>query len=210
PRAAIMSGRLFAIGDVHGNPGELGALLDSLPLSPGDVVCFVGDYIDRGHDSKGVIDLLLAARGRTDVEWVFLKGNHEDMCLSFLGRSGNWGDSWLANGGVAAVRSYGVGARSEPAAVGGGIPRGHLAFIGGPGPGAPWGAGPSSCTPASARVCRGRSRPTRTSSGSVRSSSGGLTGCRRPSSSGTLPGGRCWSICRTRSVSTPDWCTGAH
>jgi len=124
-----MSGRLFAIGDVHGNPGELGALLDSLPLSAGDVVCFVGDYIDRGRDSKGVIDLLLAARGRTDVEWVFLKGNHEDMCLSFLGRSGNWGDSWLANGGVAAVRSYGVDARSEPAVVEGAIPEAHLTFM---------------------------------------------------------------------------------
>jgi serine/threonine protein phosphatase 1 len=124
-----MSGRLFAIGDVHGNPAELGALLDGIALAAGDAVCFVGDYIDRGPDSKAVIDLLLDARKRTDVDWVFLKGNHEDMCLSFLGRAGNWGDSWLANGGAAAVRSYGVDARAEPAVVEGAMPETHLAFL---------------------------------------------------------------------------------
>ena len=124
-----MSERLFAIGDIHGNPAELGALLDGLTLTAGDVVCFVGDYIDRGPDSKGVIDLLLAARQRTDIGWVFLKGNHEDMCLSFLGRSGNWGESWLANGGAAAVRSYGVDARAEPGVVEAAMPESHLEFL---------------------------------------------------------------------------------
>lgn len=123
------SGRLFAIGDIHGCPGELGALLDGLPLAPGDTVCFVGDYLDRGPDSKGVIELLLQAGTRTDTRWVFLRGNHEDMCLSFLGRSGNWGESWMGNGGAAAVRSYGVHARSEPAVVEGAIPEAHLAFL---------------------------------------------------------------------------------
>jgi serine/threonine protein phosphatase 1 len=124
-----MSERLFAIGDVHGNPAELETLLAGLPLAAGDVVCFVGDYIDRGRDSKGVIDLLLEARRRTDVGWVFLKGNHEDMCLSFLGRPGNWGESWLPNGGAAAIRSYGVDARAEPAVVEGAMPESHLAFL---------------------------------------------------------------------------------
>jgi serine/threonine protein phosphatase 1 len=124
-----MSERLFAIGDIHGNPAELGALLDGLKLTAGDVVCFVGDYIDRGPDSKGVIDLLLAARQRTDIGWVFLKGNHEDMCLSFLGRPGNWGESWLANGGAAALRSYGVDARAEPGVVEAAMPESHLEFF---------------------------------------------------------------------------------
>jgi serine/threonine protein phosphatase 1 len=63
------------------------------------------------------------------VRWVFLKGNHEDMCLSYLGRSGNWGESWMGNGGVAAVRSYGVDARSAPAAIEAAMPEAHLAFL---------------------------------------------------------------------------------
>src|SRR5262249_60777197 len=120
---------LFAIGDIHGCPGELGALLDGLGLRPGDTVCFVGDYIDRGRDSKGVIDLLLAARRREDVRWGFLRGNHEDMCLSFLGRSGNWGESWMGNGGVAAVRSYGVDAGCEPAAIAAALPGARPAVL---------------------------------------------------------------------------------
>ncbi len=125
----MSGGRLFAIGDIHGCPGELGALLEQLPLEAGDTVCFVGDYIDRGRDSKGVVDLLLAAHTRSDVRWVFLKGNHEDMCLSFLGRGGSWGESWMVNGGAAAVRSYGVDARSAPARVEGAMPETHLAFF---------------------------------------------------------------------------------
>jgi serine/threonine protein phosphatase 1 len=125
----MSDGRLFAIGDIHGCPGELGALLESLPLAAGDTVCFVGDYIDRGRDSKGVIDLLLQARTAGDARWVFLKGNHEDMCLAYLGRHGSWGESWMVNGGAAAVRSYGVDARSEPAVVEGAMPETHLAFF---------------------------------------------------------------------------------
>jgi serine/threonine protein phosphatase 1 len=124
-----VSGRLFAIGDVHGCPGELEALLAAVAPEAGDTVCFVGDYIDRGRDSKAVIDLLLAARCREDVRWVFLKGNHEDMCLAYLGRAGHWGEAWLANGGAAAVRSYGVDARSAPAAVEAAMPPEHLAFL---------------------------------------------------------------------------------
>ena len=125
----MSEGRLFAIGDIHGCPDELGALLGALRLETGDTVCFVGDYIDRGRDSKGVIDLLLDARRSDDVHWVFLKGNHEDMCLSFLGRRGNWGESWMGNGGVAAVRSYGVDARSAPALIEAAMPESHLTFL---------------------------------------------------------------------------------
>jgi serine/threonine protein phosphatase 1 len=123
-------GRLFAVGDIHGCPVELGALLDGVGFAAGDTACFVGDYLDRGPDSKGVIDLLLDRRAAMpEVSWVFLKGNHEDMALAFLGRPGRWGESWMMNGGTAAVRSYGVDARAEPAVVESAIPESHLAFL---------------------------------------------------------------------------------
>jgi serine/threonine protein phosphatase 1 len=104
-------------------------LLGGLPLERGDRVVFVGDYLDRGPDSRGVIDLLLEFRRRTDVASTFLKGNHEDMCLAFLGRPGHWGESWLYNGGAAAIRSYGLDARSAPAAVEAAMPSEHLEFL---------------------------------------------------------------------------------
>jgi len=98
----------YVIGDVHGCLPELTALVEFLPLERGDTVVFLGDYIDRGHDSRGVVDYLLALRGRGEQETVFLRGNHEDMMLSFMGLSGNHGDAFLLNGGVATLASYGV------------------------------------------------------------------------------------------------------
>lgn len=124
-----MSERLFVIGDIHGCVAELDTLLANLPLERGDRVVFVGDYLDRGPDSRGVINLLLDFRRRDDVATTFLKGNHEDMCLAFLGRPGHWGESWIFNGGAAAIRSYGLDARSAPAAVEAAMPPEHLAFL---------------------------------------------------------------------------------
>lgn len=126
-----MTGRVFGIGDVHGCLAELEALLAGIDLAAGDTVCFVGDYIDRGPDSRGVIDFLLAARRRTDVRWVFLRGNHEDMCRGFLGRGGRWGEAWLANGGVAALRSYGLDARATAKTLAAVMPAAHLEFLSG-------------------------------------------------------------------------------
>src|SRR5271170_1124184 len=84
-------GRLFAIGDIHGCPDELAAILKSIAPTEGDTVVFVGDYVDRGN-----------------AECVFLKGNHEDMMMSYLGLPGNYGESFLFNGGIATLDSYGV------------------------------------------------------------------------------------------------------
>ncbi len=100
----------YVIGDMHGCVAELTALVEFLPLERGDTVVFLGDYIDRGPDSRGVVDCLLALRGRGAQETVFLRGNHEDMMLSFVGLSGNHGDAFLLNGGVATLASYGVAA----------------------------------------------------------------------------------------------------
>jgi serine/threonine protein phosphatase 1 len=80
----------------------------------------LGDYIDRGPDSKGAVDALLA---QVPANWdkVFLKGNHEQAMLDFLEEPDVRGE-WLAWGGIQALESYGVapyGARGlrEPAAL---------------------------------------------------------------------------------------------
>jgi len=124
-----MAGRLFAIGDIHGCARELEALLAGLRPARGDTLLFVGDYIDRGPASRAVIDQLLDVERRTDVASVFLRGNHEDMCLSFLGRPGSWGESWFVNGGAATLRSYGIDARSTPAVAEEALPAAHLRFF---------------------------------------------------------------------------------
>jgi len=121
----------YVIGDIHGCIAELSRLLDALPLTKGDRVVFLGDYIDRGADSCGVVSHLLSFRqDHPSIEFVFLKGNHEDMLLSFLGLSGQHGDMFLINGGRATLASYGVeiqnaNAQSALSA----IPSEHLAFF---------------------------------------------------------------------------------
>ena len=124
-----MTERLFAIGDIHGCADELRHLLDALPLGADDTIVFVGDYIDRGHDSRGVIEHLLAWRTQTPARAVFLKGNHEDMALDFLGLGGQWGEVWLRNGGAAALRSYGVGSEIPRLDVARHMPGTHLEFM---------------------------------------------------------------------------------
>jgi len=102
--------RTFVIGDIHGCADEVDRLLETLAPSSTDTLVFLGDYIDRGPASKAVIDRLLQLR-REGPRCIFLKGNHEDMFLAFLGRSGLYGDAFLFNGGEATLRSYGLASR---------------------------------------------------------------------------------------------------
>ena len=124
-----MTGRLFAIGDIHGCARELELLLGGLPLAAGDTVVFVGDYIDRGPASQAVIDVLLELAARSDLTTVFLRGNHEDMCLAYLGRAGHWGEAWKLNGGVTTLQSYGVDPRLPGPEMAARLPAAHLAFL---------------------------------------------------------------------------------
>src|SRR2546428_3279312 len=106
-----MAVRQIAIDEIHGCVADLEALLCGLRPEAGDTLVCVGDYIDRGADSRGVIDMVMELANRPDLATVFLRGNHEDMCLSYLGRGGHYGEAWMANGGAATVRSYGLDAR---------------------------------------------------------------------------------------------------
>lgn len=103
----MSGGRTFVIGDVHGCIDEVDRLLDALEPAAGDTVCFLGDYIDRGPSARGVIDRLVRLR-QEGPRCVFLKGNHEDMFLAFMGQPGRYGDAFLWNGGGATLASYGL------------------------------------------------------------------------------------------------------
>jgi serine/threonine protein phosphatase 1 len=99
---------LYAIGDIHGELGKLERLLDRLALTASDRLVFLGDYVDRGPDSAGVVERLIAL-GR-ELRCTFLLGNHESMFLDFLGWKGAaWfgGDAFLMNGGDRTLASYG-------------------------------------------------------------------------------------------------------
>jgi serine/threonine protein phosphatase 1 len=92
------------VGDIHGRLDRLESLFEALPVWP-DQFVFLGDYIDRGPDSKAVIDRLLALA--QEVECVFLRGNHEDMALDVLDQGNHYEpEIWEMNGGLQTIRSY--------------------------------------------------------------------------------------------------------
>ncbi|OJX79585.1 metallophosphoesterase [Magnetospirillum sp. 64-120] len=108
---------VYAIGDIHGRLDLLDRLLNSIAedvaaTSPLQVaVVFLGDVVDRGADSCGVVERLAAgppAGSLSGAQWLCLRGNHEEAMLDFLGDAAA-GRSWFPWGGVETVRSY-VGA----------------------------------------------------------------------------------------------------
>src|SRR5687768_9684456 len=77
--ARDMAGRTIAVGDIHGELSQLQKLWPKLPeLDPHDTLVFMGDYVDRGPDSRGVLEFLAAIPQKTQAKLVFLCGNHED------------------------------------------------------------------------------------------------------------------------------------
>lgn len=103
----------YAIGDIHGCLDKVRRLLDLLRYDPAaDRLIFLGDYIDRGPESKGVLDLMMRLQDENPAN-VFLMGNHEDnfltymqTCMSRAGASYWLTEPFLAGGGVATLRSY--------------------------------------------------------------------------------------------------------
>lgn len=108
--------RVYAVGDIHGRLDLLHMLVEAIeeeqrslpPLRP--TVVFLGDYVDRGPESRGVIDWLLE-RPLPDFERAHLRGNHEDWFESFRSDT-SVGPSWLYCGGVQTLASYGIRAAS--------------------------------------------------------------------------------------------------
>jgi serine/threonine protein phosphatase 1 len=124
--------RIFAVGDIHGCSDEPALLIRHLEqaegLSDDDLLIFVGDFIDRGPDTKGVIDLMLDVKRRFP-RTRFLKGNHEDMLLDFLGFGGRLGQAFLYNGGLETIQSYGISVFAAPEEMVSAFPPEHFKFL---------------------------------------------------------------------------------
>ncbi|MEE8451790.1 MAG: metallophosphoesterase family protein [Thermoguttaceae bacterium] len=99
-----MTGRTIAIGDIHGCKAALCALLEAIAPAPDDTIVTLGDYVDRGPDSRGVMDTLIALADRCRL--VPLLGNHDEMLLEICNGQAGLYDEWLLFGGNATVDSY--------------------------------------------------------------------------------------------------------
>ncbi|MFP6871234.1 MAG: metallophosphoesterase family protein [Nitrospinota bacterium] len=116
---------LYAIGDIHGQRRMLDMLLEKVPLEKDDEIVFIGDYIDRGPDSRGVVDAVLEFK-LAYPNTTCLRGNHEDMFLDYIKAEENYPRGiFTMNGGVETLNSYGIDPRQGPMRV----PPLHTAFF---------------------------------------------------------------------------------
>jgi serine/threonine protein phosphatase 1 len=108
--------RIYAFGDLHGRRDLLERLRSAIAAdidrstATKNVIVGLGDYIDRGPDSRPVIDILLQGLV-PQAEQILLRGNHEDLLLRFLDDPVGVGSSWFQLGGLECLRSYGVDVR---------------------------------------------------------------------------------------------------
>jgi serine/threonine protein phosphatase 1 len=114
----------YAIGDIHGSLDKLDQLIaqcerhaNGQPMT----WVFLGDYIDRGPDSRGVIETLMALQSHAPGQVVTLMGNHEAMMLAALDRS-DAARLWHSQGGLATLQSYGVSGAGD-------LPAPHLDWV---------------------------------------------------------------------------------
>ena len=135
--AGLLPGRrIYAVGDVHGHLDRLRRVHDGIRADLRDRPCgdamvvHVGDFIDRGPDSAGVVAHLLAGPPAPGVPVVNLMGNHEALMLAALREaSPSAVDDWLSNGGVDSLRSWGIPVRGRARDWAERLPPGHLAFL---------------------------------------------------------------------------------
>ena len=105
-----MAGRTFAIGDIHGDLTALQTLFERLPVLTGDdTVVFLGDYLDRGPESAGVIEFVRKFEKKGPAKVVALRGNHEDAWIQVIDKG--WPEFVMprTNGCLESYRSF-VGA----------------------------------------------------------------------------------------------------
>jgi len=136
--------RVYAIGDIHGRADLLTELLATIRADADgrdaalNRLIYLGDYVDRGPDSAGVIDLVLDGVP-SGFSVVTLTGNHEEMMRRFVDGEISLGHTWMLNGGDATLASYGIdppgwldGAdayRRASTELAASLPRRHLDFL---------------------------------------------------------------------------------
>jgi serine/threonine protein phosphatase 1 len=119
-------GKIFAIGDIHGCNDKLDTLIEKLQIDPTeDTLLFIGDYVDRGPDSKEVINSILEIR-KTVENVVCLKGNHEQMFLNYYCERRDE-ELFMHNGGLRTLISYGF--MKEGRAENLVVPEDHMQFF---------------------------------------------------------------------------------
>ncbi len=134
--------RVYAVGDVHGCLEQLAALHQAIGADLAErpvhsnaaaVLVHLGDYIDRGPDSSGVVARLMAPLvvppGVVAPEVVCLMGNHEDMLLGALDGQRGSAELWLGNGGVESLQSWGVPWRTPVRRWAGLLPAAQMEFL---------------------------------------------------------------------------------
>ena len=115
--------RTLAIGDIHGCTAQLDALLAAVAPTAADLLVFLGDYVDRGPDSRGALDRLIALQQSHRA--VCLRGNHELMMVRSRDDAGER-KMWLQVGGADTLASYGSGGRLGKLAA---VPEAHWQFL---------------------------------------------------------------------------------
>jgi serine/threonine protein phosphatase 1 len=116
--------RHLAIGDIHGCINALSSLIDYVAPRPDDTIVSLGDYVDRGPDSRAVLDFVIEL-GKTHT-LVPLRGNHEIMMLDSR-EMNSWYEAWLGYGGEATLLSYSPAADVEGSFAD--IPDAHIDFL---------------------------------------------------------------------------------
>jgi serine/threonine protein phosphatase 1 len=115
-----MAQRVIAIGDIHGCIQALTAILEAIRPSAEDVIVPLGDYVDRGTDSRAVLDHLISLREQCKLHPVL--GNHDEMMLNVI-RGELQPELWVACGGVSTLESYGFVGDLDV------IPAEHIEFL---------------------------------------------------------------------------------
>jgi serine/threonine protein phosphatase 1 len=113
--------RLFAVGDIHGCLAAFDDLLKWVRPTPDDVVVALGDFVDRGPDTRGVLDRLIELKQKLNL--ICLRGNHEQMMVEARRGGRSEKKMWLGVGGMQALGSYG------PAATLDDVPHTHWDFL---------------------------------------------------------------------------------
>lgn len=114
--------RNIVVGDIHGCSKTFRTLVgEVIKLTRKDTLILLGDYIDKGPDSKGVLDFILKLKDE-GFEVIAIRGNHEELLIKTLEGDNSAKKKWLSNGGDTTLESFGVRSANE-------IPELYISFL---------------------------------------------------------------------------------